>query len=203
MEMKKVLVVLLTAGFFLGIWAMGILAEEEGAEFVGFGVYEDKWTRTNHYVPSGWMGDYSAITMDDNYRTDPHSGVTCIEFTYSGETKQGAGWAGIYWQNPANNWGYRKGGFDLTGAKALTFWAKGEKGGEVIGEFKMGGISGEYSDSDSTGIGPVTLTNEWKKYTIDLEGLDLSYISGGFCWVCSRLDNPESITFYLDDINYE
>jgi len=36
-----------------------------------------------------------------------------------------------------------------------------------------------------------------------LTDLDLSYISGGFCWVCGRMDNPSGITFYLDDISYE
>jgi len=208
--MRKHLLIMVAAVAIFGLWTLagGAVAQEEAAveEEVGFKtfwVYGDKWDRTNHYVPSGWMGDYGAIKVDDNCKENTHGGMTCIKITYTGKHSQGAGWAGVYWQNPANNWGYRKGGFDLTGATSLTFWARGEKGGEVIGEFKMGGISGEYPDSDSTGIGPITLTKEWKQYTIDLEGLDLSYISGGFCWSASRLDNPESITFYLDDIKYE
>ncbi len=207
--MKKGLLILLIGALIFGLWSLGkVAAQEEAAAkkevgFETFWVYSDKWGRANHYVPSGWMGDYGAISMDDNHRDNPHSGMTCTKFTYTGEFPQGAGWAGVYWQNPANNWGYRKGGFDLTGATSLTFWARGENGGELIGEFKMGGISGEYPDSDSTGVGPITLTKEWKQYTIDLTGCDLSYISGGFCWSTSRMDNPGSITFYLDDIKYE
>lgn len=171
--------------------------------FDGFDVYTDRWAPNNHYIPSGWMGDYGDIKFNDGWTENPYSGKHCIKITYSAQLTQGAGWAGIYWQNPANNWGARDGGFDLTGAKTLTFYARGEKGGEVISEFKAGGITGEYGDSDSASIGPIVLTQEWKKYTIDLEGLDLSYISGGFCWAASKMDNPDGFIFYLDEIKYE
>lgn len=187
--------------FFTILLALSFYGVAHG--FEGFDVYTDRWSPGNHYIPSGWMGDYGDIKFNDGWIENPHSGKHCIKIAYTAEVSQGAGWAGIYWQNPANNWGARDGGFDLTGAKVLAFWARGEKGGEVISEFKMGGISGEYGDSDSTGIGPVVLTKEWKKYTIDLEGLDLSYISGGFCWAASKMDNPDGFTFYLDDVRYE
>ena len=52
-------------------------------------------------------------------------------------------------------------------------------------------------------MGPVVLSNEWKKYEIDLKGLDLSYISGGFCFIIKRTENPDGCVFYLDDIRYE
>jgi len=171
--------------------------------FEGFDVYTDRWAPNNHFVPSGWMGDYNDVSLNDGWTEDTYSGKTCIKITYAAKSSQGAGWCGIYWQNPANNWGSRDGGFDLTGAKTLKFWARGEKGGEVITEFKIGGITGEYGDSDSTGIGPVVLTKDWKQYTVSLDGTDLSYISGGFCWSASRTNNPEGFTFYLDDIAYE
>lgn len=171
--------------------------------FEGFEVYTDRWAPDNHYIPSGWMGDYNDMVFNDGHTEGAYSGKSCIKISYSAQGAQGGGWVGMYWQNPANNWGERDGGFDLTGAKALTFWAKGEKGGEVITEFKMGGISGEYGDSDTSAIGPVVLTNEWKKYSIGLEGVDVSYISGGFCWSASKNDNPEGFTVYLDEIRYE
>ncbi len=172
-------------------------------EFTEFVVYRDKRYKQNHYIPSGWMGDRGDIGLNENWMDNSYSGRTCIKVTYSGQGSQNAGWAGIYWQNPANNWGFTKGGYDLTGAKKLTFWARGEEGGEVIAEFKMGGVGGDYPDSDSTSIGPVELTDEWHRYTIDLEGLDLSYISGGFCWVVSKIFNPDGCMFYLDEIKYE
>ena len=60
-----------------------------------------------------------------------------------------------------------------------------------------------YPDTDTASMGPIALTQEWKEYTIDLTGMDLSYIIGGFCWVVSAMDNPEGMVFYLDDIIYE
>jgi len=94
----------------------------------------------NHYIPSGWMGDWDDVTFNDSYTTDPHSGANCIKITYSANGSQGYNWSGIYWQDPENNWGDKVGGFNLTGATELTFWAKGERGGERI-EFKVGGIN--------------------------------------------------------------
>ena len=175
----------------------------KGGPFRTFPLYTDAKSPDNHYVPSGWMGDYGDLKLDDKYMKDCHSGSTCVQIVYNGKAAQGARWSGIYWQNPPNNWGTRPGGYDLTGAKKLSFWARGDKGGERIEEFKIGGITGEYADSDVAGIGPVVLTPEWKQYTIDLEGKDLSSISGGFCWATNIDANPEGATFYLDDIKYE
>jgi len=171
--------------------------------FKGFPVYTDQKSPDNHYIPSGYMGDYSDVKIETASFDNPHSGTTCIKVTYSNAVSQGARWAGMYWQSPANNWGDKKGGFDLTGARKLTFWARGAKGEERIEEFKIGGITGLYPDSDLAGIGPVMLTRDWKKYEIDLSGKDLSYISGGFCWATNIDVNAEGAVFYLDDIRYE
>ena len=173
------------------------------SQFKPFNVYTDANAPDNHYTPSGWMGDYGDIKMNEQFLTNPHGGSTSIQIGYSAKGAQGARWAGVYWQNPSNNWGTRPGGYDLTGAKKLTFWARGEKGGERIEEFKIGGITGEYADSDVAGIGPVVLTLEWQPFTIDLDGKDLSSISGGFCWVANADGNPTGFTIYLDDIRYE
>src|SRR5262249_46135190 len=133
----------------------------------------------------------------------PHSGRYAIKITYSGEAKQGANWAGIFWQNPANNWGDKPGGYDLSRYKRLTFWARGAKGNEHIAEFKVGGITGEKGDSDSAPIGPVQLSRDWQKYTIELADKNLSHIVGGFCWSASHDENPEGFTMFLDDIRFE
>jgi len=175
---------------------------QKPVESMPFAVYTEKNSRTNHFVPSGWMGDYGAVTINSGNRDNPYSGATCLKIVYTGEPTQGAGWVGVFWQNPENNWGSKDGGFNLSGAKKLTFWARGEKGGEKL-EFKVGGITGAFPDTDMIGIGPLELTPEWKQYTIDLEGLDLSYMSGGFIWAASRMDNPEGFVVYLDDLIYE
>lgn len=168
-----------------------------------FYIYADKGAHVNHFAPSGWMGDYGDIKLNDADMENPADGKSCIKVTYSAKGTQGANWAGIFWQQPPNNWGDKPGGYDLSNMKRLTFWARGGQGGEKIAEFKVGGITGEHGDSDSASIGPVVLTKDWKKYTIDLADKNLSHIVGGFCWSASRDDNPNGFNLYLDEIRFE
>ena len=201
---------LIVGMFFLSMGYLSTAQAEETAyaaamtPFVAFPVYSDATSLTNHYYPSGFMGDYGDIKFNGKSPINPHSGSTCIQIVYSADASQGARWAGIYWQNPANNWGTKLGGYDLTGASKLTFWARGEKGGERIEQFKVGGMTeGSHSDTDMASLGPVVLTDNWKEYTIDLAGKDLTSISGGFAWATNLDVNVGGITFYLDDITYE
>jgi len=157
----------------------------------------------NHGAPSGWMGDYRDLIMQADCKTNPHSGNSCIAITYTANASKYAGWAGMIWQCPANNGGELDGGYDLTGARKLSFWARGEKGGEFIEAFKFGGTLGPYPDSGSTGIYRIALKKEWTYYEIDLTHCDTSYISGLFLWAASKFRNPRGMTFYLDDIKVE
>jgi hypothetical protein len=189
------IVVLLLAG-----QSMAITPKEP--ESMPFYVYTENDSKHNHFVPSGGMGDHGAVRIDQDCKKSPYSGGTCIEIDYSGELTQGSGWVGFYWQNPENNWGSEDGGFNLSYAKKITFYARGKKGGEKL-EFKIGGITGRYADSDMMGIGPVELTSEWQEYSIDLEGAELFYISGGFVFAASRMDNSDGFIIYLDEIKYD
>ncbi len=199
--MKRVGVLALASFCVLAFAGLALAAEP--VKMKAFGVYADKNAPDNHYIPSGWMGDYGDIKLNDESKDNVHSGKTCLQFSYNAKKSQGQGWAGVYWQNPPNNWGSKKGGFDLTGMTKLTFWARGAKGGEVIQKFVIGGIKGAYSDSASVEMGPIELTDIWKQYTINLAGKDLSYISGGFGWVITSDLNPQGATFYIDDIKFE
>lgn len=149
------------------------------------------------YVWSGWMGKLDAIKMDEKSTDQPHSGATCMKC----EFRSGDNFGGIVWQNPANDWGDAPGGFNLTGAKKLTFWARGEKGGEQV-EFQYGvlGKDKKFPDTDHGSMN-VTLTKDWKQYEFDLTGKDLSDIKTGFCWVVKGQGAP--VAFYLDDVRYE
>jgi hypothetical protein len=159
------------------------------------------------FYPAGWMGDGETgtryINFHEGWKNDPHSVPTCVKITYNPGPK---GWAGIYWQNKPNSWGDKPGAnFQKMGYKKLTFWARGEKGGEVV-EFKAGGINAPgkiYRDSFDVSTGRIVLEKEWKQYTIDLEDEDLSSVIGGFCWVAARSSNPEGLTFYIDDVYYD
>ena len=166
-----------------------------------FYVYVNQDEGCNHYYPSGWMGDISSISFDSGWTSNCYSGTSCIKIAF---TAEGNNWAGIYWQEPENNWGtVPNAGYDLTGATELTFWAKGENGGERI-EFFVGGITGPYPDSlPKTSTGYITLTSSWQKYTISLISKDLSYVIGGFGWVTNSSNNPGGATFYLDEIKYD
>lgn len=169
-----------------------------------FYVYQDKGSKKNHFIPSGWMGNYGDFKFDDNYRTDCLDGLSCIKITYQTRNTQGAGWGGIYWVTPAGNWGSKPGSIDLSGYKRLTFWAKADTENVTINEFKMGGITGEFGDSDTASIGPIMLTKDWKKYTIDLKDLNLSKIIGGFCFATADDVVPEKgYVMQLDEIRYE
>ena len=160
---------------------------------------------TNLFYASGWMGDWGDIKLDTASTNNPHSTPLCIKITYSAAGSQGNEWAGLYWQYPTNNWGDKTGGRDLTGVTKLTFWARGEIGGEK-GEFKVGGISGQFPDSIQPAVttepAVVTLSAQWQQYTIDLTGKDLSHVVGGFTWVTNTDQNPNGCTFYLDDLQF-
>jgi hypothetical protein len=136
--------------------------------------------------------------MDEGCRVRPHSGETCLRCEYQETTD----WGGIVWQDPANDWGDRIGGWNLTGAKKLTFWARGAQGGEVV-NFRFGllGKEKKHSDSANGALDNVQLTREWTQYTIDLEGKNLSRIKTPFAWTTAGRAEPTM--FYLDDIRYE
>ncbi len=150
------------------------------------------------FIASGWMGSTDAIEYDDCWKENPHAGESCIKCVFSDPK----GWGGIVWQNPANNWGEEEGGIDLTGARQLSFWARGEKGDEMV-EFKMGLIpkNKPFWDSGKASLGRVKLTKEWKQYIMPLDGKDLSRIITGFCWTTKGRAEP--VVFYLDDITFE
>ena len=62
------------------------------------------------FVPSGYMGSNdngASMEVDDSCTDNPHSGSTCIKVSFPDPR----GWAGIAFQNPANNWGGADGGF--------------------------------------------------------------------------------------------
>ncbi len=161
----------------------------------------------SYFTATGWMGDgefgYKYIQLNEAWRENPHSKPVCIKISY----KVGSsGWAGIYWQNKPNNWGDRPGlNLSNSGYRKITFWARGEKGVEIV-EFRAGGINSidkKYNDSFSVTTGKIFLKKEWKMYIIDLKDKDLSSVIGGFCWISTISLNPKELVFYLDDVKYE
>jgi hypothetical protein len=155
------------------------------------------------FYPSGWMGDGE---FDTKYLSFRHEGstvdgkaVTVIRIEYRQGPK---GWAGIYWQYPDGNWG-KKPGKSLLGAKRISFYAKGERGGEIV-EFKSGGITDyRYRDSFEKSLGKQPLSSSWTKYVIDLSKENLSSVIGAFAWVAAGSDNNGNIITYIANLMVE
>jgi hypothetical protein len=166
-------------------------------------------------IPAGWMSGGSNPASFIKLEASPsncHTGADCTRFTYS----TGGGWGGIYWwpltcgeSGTAPAWDKVRGGTcgvnvltagNLSSVKRLTFWARGERGGEAI-EFKIGGVDINPMPGRSTG--KITLERDWKSYEIDLENMDLTNAVGLFLWIASDADNPNGAVFYLDDAQFE
>lgn len=153
------------------------------------------------FAPSGWMGDKGFVKVDPNCTVMPKTGKFCMKWSYENSKDATNGWAGVFWLFPENNWGAKK-GMDLTGHKKLSFWIRGETGKEVV-TIKMGGVKGEFKDTVTKELNSLKLSSQWKQYSVDLTGRDLSNVAGGFCWTADSKLNPKGCTFYLDEVVYE
>ncbi len=149
------------------------------------------------WVPSGWMGSIDSLTLDGAHTENPHAGEACIKMRYVGEF----GWVGVAWQHPPNNWGDQEGGYDLTGARQLELWARGEYGGEQV-KFGVGLLDQDkaYPDSGIVAVDDIVLTQEWRRYRIPLKRIDLSSIKTGFVVTVTGRKSP--VTLYLDSIRF-
>lgn len=157
------------------------------------------------FIPSGWMGDTNDIQISTTSDGLNETGKKVLRIDLSAASSPN--WSGIYWQYPANNWGSQP-GLRISGAKRLTFQAKGETGLEKV-TFKTGGIDGGdgYKDSVNPALvlrEPYTqLSSDWRQYAINLEGKNMDSVIGAFCCVASRRNNPNGCVFYLSDIKFE
>ncbi len=184
-----------------------------------FPVYDDVSSAGNHFVAFAKIPNAAAaVSINSSWSDNPHSGATAIRCEYSNSS-----FAGFYFLNgvlpigatsPELNFGsIPNGGVDLSGAQSLTFWARGETGGEKI-EFFIAGVGRDADTGLPTEAFPgssprlpkmgtiFTLSSQWQQFSIDVSKLDLSYVLGGFGWVGDSNNNPQGAIFYLDDIEY-
>jgi hypothetical protein len=205
----------LSLAFSLSIYARtGSKAAPQKQSNDAFYVYQDSRSDKNHFTPSGYMGDIGDIKMEEAFKANPHSGRTCIRVSYSAKGKgpntcshKGTcRWAGVYWQEPPNNWGddlnMKDGGFNLSGYTRLVFWARADNQATV--QFQVGGIDKLYGDSlKSPQSITAQLTTTWQEFSIDLAGKDMSHVIGGFAWKATADANTNGAIFYLDDVRFE
>jgi hypothetical protein len=177
-----------------------LLVKGEVRTHMPFYVYHDGFMGMP-WAPSGWMGSYGAtdlLTLEGDHKDNPREGRACIKLRYTGEIGT---WVGVAWQHPANNWGEMDGGHDLTGANALELWAHGEYGGERV-NLGVGLLESDkpHHDSGKTGVEDIVLKDEWRRYRIPLDGIDLSSLKTGF--VVTLTGQPTAVTLYLDSIRF-
>jgi exo-beta-1,3-glucanase (GH17 family) len=205
----------LLANTLMGISAMPSPAPSPTAASSGpasssgefFYVYKDADYSNNHFTSSGYMGDTEDVKVNDICKTSPYAGDSCIKVTYEPTGKNR--WAGVYWQQPPDNWGTDELmdglGYDLSKYKRLTFYARAEKNCTV--KFLVGGAVGAdhpYGDSlDHERTLLRKLTDTWQMFSFNLEDGNLSYIISGFGFAVDINYNPDGAVFYLDEIRYE
>jgi hypothetical protein len=180
-------------------------------------VYRDYCDASNKYNQPAFMGNiYSNVPLM-NHRAEGINGSTGIEATVNFNHHN---WGGYFFtvpvfdegsDKPRPGYGNDKGvGLDLTGAKKLTFYAKGSEGGERV-EFFTAGLghgdaTSKYPDSSQkVSLGYVSLTTEWKKYEIDVSKRNMSSITCGFGWAASNDQNSgkTSVRFFFDEVRFE
>ncbi len=159
-------------------------------------------TDAETFVPSGWMGDAKSIKLDLLNKSNPKSGATSLRCEFTANS----GWGGVAWQNPAQDWGNERGGFDLTGATRLVFHARGDVGGEeVTFGFGLIGKEKKYFDTAKRSLDKIKLTGDWQRFEIKLDDVadseNLTRIKTGFVWTVASPGHP--VVFYLDDIKWE
>lgn len=143
------------------------------------------------YYATGWDGDHGDISAVDCPDRAPSAVGECQGFTYSGAT---AGWAGVVWQYPNNNWGTQPGKCIGDGATKLTFYAKATTDDVTL----------DFGAGDAGSLENVTLTTSWEKYEFDLSGYNSADLGGtitGFSWYTDAMKGIG--TFYIDGIQWE
>ncbi len=161
-----------------------------------FYIYKDN--KNLPYVLSAYMGHYETINVDLKNTATVKSGDTAIKIEFKGKNE----WYGLGFVDPANDWGDILGGFDISGAKTFSFWAKASYN-NLKAEIGFGMIKEDdkpFYDS-SIKLVELSLTDEWKKYTIKTKRLDLTSIRSGFVIFTSGQGMSHNI--FIDDIVFE
>jgi hypothetical protein len=183
-----------------------------------FYVYSTFGALQNHFEPGGRMGDVSAIGLNTCWTKGQRWPKSIIRASYIPGPNDAAGWAGVYWLQPDNNWGtIQNAGFDLTKYRQLIFRARAEQPGTQI-KFFTGGVSkGEkatplphpssiespiFAQEADPMDGYIDLTDSWQEYHIDLTGADLHNVIDGFGWAAEKTRTPNGAVFDLDNIHF-
>lgn len=188
----------------IGIASTGIIIKDKKASKrkylvpkaeLPFYVYKDG--KDMPFAASGYMGNMSALSHDENHSKNAKNGENAFMIKYDSK----GGWYGLAFQDPANDWGDILGGYNLEGAKTFSFWAKANQW-NVKAKFGFGLIEKEKKFPDTAIVSQeFALSKQWEKYTIKIKKEDLSCIRTGFVIFGGSEGKPFEI--YIDDIVFE
>jgi hypothetical protein len=161
-----------------------------------FYVYKDNSNLP--YVLAAYMGDYKTIDVNLNNTETVKSGKNAIKISFKGKNE----WYGLGFVDPANDWGDILGGYNISGAKTFSFWAKASYDNlKVKAGFGLIEKGDKPFPDSSKKIEELSLTTQWKKYSIKLKKLDLNCIRSGFVIFVSG--EGMSHTIFIDEIVFE
>lgn len=184
---KKLLLLILAGVIFSFI-------QKDQQEEDAFYVYSDKW---ENGIPTGFMGekDGKSIKLEDAWKEKPYKGEKCVKFMIDGSET----WRGLHIQY-TGAWNVAVDEKtklpDLTGYDKLEFYARGEgKDGDlfIIEDIGVGG-GGGFEDKKNDSF--IEVGKEWKKYSINLKGMDLKRVNTMLYMVL-----PQG-TLYMDEIRF-
>jgi hypothetical protein len=188
----------------VGIASTTIVVEDEMARVrkylvpkVGLPFYVYRDSENMPYTPSGYMGNYEAIEVDLKNQETVHAGKYSIKVSYNARNN----WYGVGFVDPPNDWGTILGGYDISGARTFSFWAKANDI-NVKATIGFGLIDNDkpFPDTAKKSM-EIVLTTQWKKYTIKLKKLDLSCIRSGLVIISSSKGFTHEI--FIDDVVFE
>ena len=150
------------------------------------------------FVATGYMGDGENGAVVGATSCPMRAGEArglCHQFTYTRPTPAGSGWAGVYWQSPANNWGTMPGYVIPQGAKSIAFYAWSDQP-SLPATFQAGIAAADGFEVQSAGI---TLTNTPQRFVLSLGGATYTDVVGGFAWTSNQPSGSAHVIF-VDDI---
>ncbi len=196
------------------IWPAVTLGQVRRPDVIVFDVYDDgpagveagrevakKRVHWTNWMEADLVADFSLVD-----KTAPMHGETCVRMTVKFAPPN---WCGIAASCKENYWGEEPcdDAFDLREAGKLVFYARGDKGGEVIKIEALIAGDKRYGDSSRTKLssGPIRLERDWRRHEVKIDPRrhDLRRVVIPFSVVAVRAENSSSaITFYLDRIYY-
>jgi hypothetical protein len=163
------------------------------------------------FISSGYEGDTCAITMLGTAGACAgHTIAGAVGKCWSVTIKRPpapctvaaplSGWAGVEWQYPVNNWTDPSimGGLNMCGATKVTFWAAAVAGTQTVSFFAGNKIAGY-----SAQLPNQVLSTTWLQFTMPFVGVPDTNASIGFGWSTNLPAAGGSVTFMIDNIQWQ